>query len=191
MEHLARRLYNAALTQKGSKYASSTETAGCRDHRCISRCWSRDRMRLCREGSPHRSARTWTGGARGCSAGCGSSRRSSSCTDVADPEAVERAAATVEREFGAIDVWVNNAMTSVFAPFWEITPEEFRRATEVTYLGFVYGTMAALKRMRPRDHGTIIQVGSALAYQSIPLQSAYCLLWCKTCHCRFYRFDPN
>jgi short-subunit dehydrogenase len=95
-------------------------------------------------------------------------------TDVADAGHVEQAAARVEEDFGPIDVWVNDAMTTVFAPFWEITPDEFRRATEVTYLGFVYGTMAALKRMRPRDRGTIVQVGSALAYRSIPLQAPYC-----------------
>lgn len=95
-------------------------------------------------------------------------------TDVADPEQCEAAAEEVERTFGPIDVWVNVAFTSVFAPFWEITPAEFRRVTEVTYLGFVYCTMAALKRMRPRDAGTIVQVGSALAYRGIPLQSAYC-----------------
>lgn len=95
-------------------------------------------------------------------------------TDVADAGQVERAAQQVEESFGPIDIWVNNAMTSVFAPFTEIRPEEFRRVTEVTYLGQVYGTMAALKRMLPRNHGTIVQVGSALAYRSIPLQSAYC-----------------
>lgn len=95
-------------------------------------------------------------------------------TDVSDAEAVEAAARQIEEELGPIDIWVNNAMTSVFAPFTEITPEEFRRVTEVDYLGFVYGTMAALKRMMPRDRGTIIQVGSALAYRAIPLQSAYC-----------------
>ncbi len=94
--------------------------------------------------------------------------------DVADAEAVERAAARVEDELGPMDVWVNNAMASVFAPFKEVTAEEFRRATEVTYLGQVHGTMAALKRMLPRDRGTIVQVGSALAYRAIPLQSAYC-----------------
>lgn len=93
--------------------------------------------------------------------------------DVADPEQVERAAERVERELGPIDVWVNNAMVTVFAPFADMTPEEFRRVTEVTYLGFVHGTMAALKRMRPRDHGTIVQVGSAVSYRGIPLQSAY------------------
>ena len=75
---------------------------------------------------------------------------------------------------GPIDIWVNNAMVSVFSPFKQMTAEEFRRVTEVTYLGYVYGTMAALRRMIPRDHGTIVQVGSALAYRSIPLQSAYC-----------------
>jgi NAD(P)-dependent dehydrogenase (short-subunit alcohol dehydrogenase family) len=94
--------------------------------------------------------------------------------DVADFDAVERAAAQAEDRFGPIDVWVNVAFTSVFAPFWEIKPDEFRRVTEVSYLGFVHGTMAALARMRPRDHGTIIQVGSALGYRAIPLQSAYC-----------------
>ncbi len=95
-------------------------------------------------------------------------------TDVADPQQVEAAAEAVEREFGPIDIWVNDAMTSVFSPFKEMTPEEFKRVTEVTYLGFVYGTMSALRRMLPRDRGTIVQVGSALAYRSIPLQSAYC-----------------
>jgi short-subunit dehydrogenase len=94
--------------------------------------------------------------------------------DVADAKAVEAAATRVEEEFGPIKTWVNNAMVSVFSPFKEMTPEEFRRVTEVSYLGFVYGTMAALKRMLPRDRGTIVQVGSALAYRSIPLQSAYC-----------------
>ncbi|HEX3964212.1 MAG TPA: SDR family oxidoreductase [Trebonia sp.] len=95
-------------------------------------------------------------------------------TDVADFQAVERAAEQAETQFGPIDVWVNVAFTSVFAPFWEIKPEEFRRVTEVSYLGFVHGTMVALARMRPRDRGTIIQVGSALSYRAIPLQSAYC-----------------
>src|SRR5579872_5401332 len=95
-------------------------------------------------------------------------------TDVADAKQVQDAAAAVEREFGPIDIWVNNAMTTIFAPFTEITPEEYKRATEVTYLGFVYGTMAALKRMRARDRGIVIQVCSALSYRSIPLQSPYC-----------------
>jgi short-subunit dehydrogenase len=94
--------------------------------------------------------------------------------DVADADQVERAAAQVEKSFGPIDIWVNNAMTSVFAPFKEVSPEEFKRVTEVTYLGVVYGTMAALKRMLPRNQGTIVQVGSALAERSIPLQAAYC-----------------
>jgi NAD(P)-dependent dehydrogenase (short-subunit alcohol dehydrogenase family) len=94
--------------------------------------------------------------------------------DVADFSQVEAAAAATEDVFGPIDVWVNVAFTSVFAPFAEITPEEYRRVTEVTYLGFVHGTMAALGRMRPRDRGVIIQVGSALGERSIPLQSAYC-----------------
>jgi NAD(P)-dependent dehydrogenase (short-subunit alcohol dehydrogenase family) len=95
-------------------------------------------------------------------------------TDVADPDAVETAAAAVEDSLGPIDVWVNVAMATIFAPVDRITPEEFRRATEVTYLGSVYGIMTALKRMRPRNRGTIVQVGSALAYRAIPLQSAYC-----------------
>lgn len=93
--------------------------------------------------------------------------------DVADPRAVEAAAGELEQQ-GAIDVWVNNAMVSVFAPTWEITPDEFRRVTEVTYLGVVYGTLCALSRMRERDRGVIIQVGSALAYRGIPLQGPYC-----------------
>ena len=95
-------------------------------------------------------------------------------TDVADPEQVERAAAVVEDSFGSIDVWVNNAMATIFSPFAEITPAEYRRATEVTYLGYVWGTMAALRRMLPRDRGVIVQVGSALAYRGIPLQAPYC-----------------
>lgn len=95
-------------------------------------------------------------------------------TDVAHAEQVEAAAQKVEDAFGPIGIWVNNAMTSVFSPLKEMTPEEFRRVTEVTYLGAVYGTMCALKRMLPRDRGTIVQVGSALAYRSIPLQAAYC-----------------
>jgi NAD(P)-dependent dehydrogenase (short-subunit alcohol dehydrogenase family) len=94
--------------------------------------------------------------------------------DTSDAQALEDAAERVERELGPIDVWVNDAMTTVFSPIREMTPDEFRRVTEVTYLGFVYGTLAALKRMLPRDRGTIVQVGSALAYRSIPLQSAYC-----------------
>jgi NAD(P)-dependent dehydrogenase (short-subunit alcohol dehydrogenase family) len=94
--------------------------------------------------------------------------------DVADADAVEKAADESERELGPIDVWVNNAMAAVFAPVMETTAEEFRRATEVTYLGSVWGTMAALKRMLPRDRGAIVQVGSALAYRGIPLQAAYC-----------------
>jgi len=94
--------------------------------------------------------------------------------DVADAQAIEQAAETVEQEFGPIDVWINNAMVSVFSPVRMMTPEEYKRVTEVTYLGFVYGTLAALKRMLPRDRGVIIQVGSALAYRGIPLQSAYC-----------------
>jgi short-subunit dehydrogenase len=95
-------------------------------------------------------------------------------TDVAHAEQVEAAAERTERELGPIDVWVNDAMASVFARVWDIEPAEFERVTQVTYLGAVYGTMAALKRMRPRNRGAIVQVGSALAYRGIPLQSAYC-----------------
>jgi NAD(P)-dependent dehydrogenase (short-subunit alcohol dehydrogenase family) len=94
--------------------------------------------------------------------------------DIADSEAVFAAAAHVTERWGAIDVWINNAMVTVFAPLAEITPEEFRRVTEVTYLGFAFGTMAALRHMRPRNAGTIVQVGSALSYRAIPLQTAYC-----------------
>lgn len=95
-------------------------------------------------------------------------------TDIADPEQVEMAAAAVEEAFGPIDIWINNAMVSVLSPVKEMTPDEFKRVTEVTYLGTVYGTLAALRRMLPRNRGVIVQVGSALAYRSIPLQSAYC-----------------
>jgi short-subunit dehydrogenase len=94
--------------------------------------------------------------------------------DVADADAVGSAADAVERQFGPIDIWVNNAMATIFAPVSDISPAEYRRATEVTYLGCVHGTMAALKSMLPRDHGTIVQVGSALAYRAIPLQAPYC-----------------
>jgi NAD(P)-dependent dehydrogenase (short-subunit alcohol dehydrogenase family) len=109
-------------------------------------------------------------------------------TDVADPEQVE-AAAAVDRTFGMVDVWVNNAMVSVFSPVKWMEPAEYRRVTEVTYLGYVYGTLAALRRMLPRDQGAIIQVGSALAYRGIPLQSAYCAAkhaiqgFCDSLHC--------
>ena len=95
-------------------------------------------------------------------------------TDVADADAVEAAAERVENELGPIDVWVNNAMVSVFSPATEMTSQEFQRVTNVTYLGYVWGTLAALRRMRPRNRGVVIQVGSALAYRGIPLQSAYC-----------------
>ena len=95
-------------------------------------------------------------------------------TDVSDADAVENAAANTEQELGTIDVWVNAAMVSVFSPFLKMTSAEFKRVTDVTYLGYVYGTMSALRRMRARNRGTIVQVGSALAYRSIPLQAAYC-----------------
>lgn len=94
--------------------------------------------------------------------------------DVANADAVLAAARTIETELGPIDVWVNNAMATVYSPVVAITPDEFRRVTEVTYLGVVHGTMAALKLMQPRDRGVIVQVGSSLAYRGIPLQSAYC-----------------
>jgi short-subunit dehydrogenase len=94
--------------------------------------------------------------------------------DVSDADAVFAAAGKLEKALGPVDVWVNDAMVTVFSPVSEITPDEFRRVTEVTYLGFVHGTMAALRLMRPRNRGTIVQVGSALAYRGIPLQSAYC-----------------
>jgi short-subunit dehydrogenase len=114
-------------------------------------------------------------------------------TDVANADQVESAAARIEAEFGQIDVWINNAMTSVFSPVKQMSAAEFRRVTEVTYLGYVYGTLAALKRMLPRDRGVIVQVGSALAYRGIPLQAAYCAakhavqgfcdsLWCELLH---------
>ena len=114
-------------------------------------------------------------------------------TDVADADQVESAAAQIEAEFGDIDIWINNAMTSVFSPIKQMTAEEFRRVTEVTYLGYVHGTLAALKRMLPRDRGVIVQVGSALSYRGIPLQAAYCAakhavqgfcdsLWCELLH---------
>jgi NAD(P)-dependent dehydrogenase (short-subunit alcohol dehydrogenase family) len=95
-------------------------------------------------------------------------------TDVADADAVERAAERIERELGPIDIWVNNAFAGIFARFLDVTPEEYERVTAVTYLGQVNGTRSALKRMIPRDRGTIVLVGSALAYRGIPLQSAYC-----------------
>lgn len=95
-------------------------------------------------------------------------------TDVADYDEVERAAQRAEQELGPIGIWVNVAFTNVFSEFWDVTPDEWRRLTDVTYFGYVWGTMAAMKRMRPRDRGTIVQVGSALCYRSIPLQSPYC-----------------
>lgn len=94
--------------------------------------------------------------------------------DVSDSDALFAAADSIQQAFGSIDIWINDAMVTVFSPVWEMTPEEFRRVTEVTYLGVVHGTMAALRHMRPRNRGAIIQIGSALAYRGIPLQSAYC-----------------
>jgi NAD(P)-dependent dehydrogenase (short-subunit alcohol dehydrogenase family) len=104
----------------------------------------------------------------------GGGRAKAYVTDVADPEQVEAAAGSIEDELGPIDVWVNNAMVSVFGPLKKMESKDFKRVTEVTYLGQVYGTQAALKRMLPRNSGTIILIGSALAYRGIPLQSAYC-----------------
>jgi NAD(P)-dependent dehydrogenase (short-subunit alcohol dehydrogenase family) len=95
-------------------------------------------------------------------------------TDVSESDAVDRAATEIEGRFGPIDVWVNNAMVSVFSPVKEMTAADYKRVTEVLYLGFVHGTLSALRRMLPRDRGTIVQIGSALSYRSIPLQSAYC-----------------
>ncbi|MBW4035759.1 MAG: SDR family oxidoreductase, partial [Proteobacteria bacterium] len=94
--------------------------------------------------------------------------------DMADAEAVDHAADTIEAALGPIDIWVNNAMATIFAPVSDITPAEFKRATEATYLGTVHGVMTALRAMKRRDQGTIINVGSALAYRSVPLQSPYC-----------------
>lgn len=117
--------------------------------------------------------------------------------DVANAEQVEAAADKIETELGEIDIWVNNAMTSVFSPIKKMTAEEFRRVTEVTYLGYVYGTLAALKRMLPRDRGVIVQVGSALAYRGIPLQAAYCAAkhaiqgFCDSLRCELLHDNSN
>src|ERR1043165_2846453 len=118
-------------------------------------------------------------------------------TDVANADEVEAAAEKIEAELGEIDIWVNNAMTSVFSPIKKMTAEEFRRVTEVTYLGYVYGTLAALKRMLPRDRGVIVQVGSALAYRGIPLQAAYCAAkhaiqgFCDSLRCELMHDQSN
>lgn len=96
------------------------------------------------------------------------------CLDVSDPDELETAATDIEVELGPIDAWINTAFVGIFSPSWNVSPEEYRRVTEVTYLGYVYGTLVALRRMRPRDDGTIVQVGSALAYRGIPLQAPYC-----------------
>ncbi len=117
--------------------------------------------------------------------------------DVSDAEAVDAAASKVEEEFGPIDIWVNDAMVSVFSPVKEMEASDYKRVTEVLYLGFVHGTQSALKRMLPRDRGTIIQIGSALSYRSIPLQSAYCA--CKhaingftdSLRCELYHDNSN
>jgi NAD(P)-dependent dehydrogenase (short-subunit alcohol dehydrogenase family) len=117
--------------------------------------------------------------------------------DVANPDRVDAAAAQIEAELGEIDIWINNAMTSVFSPVKEMTPEEFRRVTEVTYLGCVHGTLAALERMLPRNRGVIVQVGSALAYRGIPLQAAYCAAkhaiqgFCESLRCELIHDKSN
>ncbi|NAS20801.1 SDR family NAD(P)-dependent oxidoreductase [Herbidospora sp. NEAU-GS84] len=130
-------------------------------------------------GARHAKVALLARGVKGLGAAAGEVRRNGGTpleipVDVSDFAQVDAAASRAKAELGPIDVWVNVAFTSVFAPFAEIRPEEFRRVTEVTYLGYVHGTMAALNRMRPRDRGTVVQVGSALAYRGIPLQSAYC-----------------
>src|SRR5437660_2054682 len=94
--------------------------------------------------------------------------------DVSDHDAVDKAAGEVEKRFGPIDIWINNAMLSVFSPIMEMEPDEYRRVTDVTYLGYVWGTLAALRRLKPRNRGAIVQVGSALAYRGLPLPPAYC-----------------
>ncbi len=117
--------------------------------------------------------------------------------DVSDAAAVDAAASRVEEEFGPIDIWINDAMVSVFSPVKEMEASDYKRVTDVLYLGFVHGTLSALKRMLPRDRGTIIQIGSALAYRSIPLQSAYCA--CKhaingftdSLRCELYHDNSN
>ncbi len=95
-------------------------------------------------------------------------------TDVSDDRQVEQATARIEEALGPIDIWINNAMVSVLSPALKMSADEYRRVTDVTYLGYVYGTLSALRRMVPRDRGVVVQIGSALAYRSIPLQSAYC-----------------
>ena len=111
--------------------------------------------------------------------------------DVADAAQVDAAADELERQLGPIDVWVNNAMATVFAPVADTTPDEFRRATEVTYLGSVWGTMAALRLMRPRDRGVIVQVGSALAYRGIPLQARLLRREARDCRASSSRCAPS
>jgi NAD(P)-dependent dehydrogenase (short-subunit alcohol dehydrogenase family) len=118
-------------------------------------------------------------------------------TDVSDAEAVDRAATQIEQEFGSIDVWVNDAMVSVFSPVKEMEPSDYKRVTDVLYLGFVHGTLAALRRMLPRNRGTIVQIGSALSYRSIPLQSAYCAAkhaingFTDSLRCELFHDDSN
>ena len=172
---------SCTITKEGriKKHATktSTYTRNHRGYRCLRRYWSCYCASICRKRGAHIGLI-----ARG-QAGLESAARDVEAlggkalifpTDVANAEQVELAAAGVEEIFGPIDLWINVAMTSVFSPAIEMTAEDYRRVTEVTYLGYVYGTLAALRRMIPRDKGHIIQIGSALAYRSIPLQSAYC-----------------
>ena len=161
-----------------SRSVVHARTSGADRGRHRSQCWrrARDRRRLRSARLPPRPDRRGRAGLEG-------ARREVEAVggealvcpaDVADAHALIEAADRIAQRFGAIDVWVNNAMATVFGPFQDVTPAEFRRVTEVTYLGQVHGTMAALRHMRPRDAGTIVQVGSALAYRAIPLQAAYC-----------------
>ena len=169
---VVRALPNRPPLRIGDRHAGNR-----RNHRGVGGGRARHGACLCRARGADWADRTRHPGAPGRSGGGRKGRREGAgCCRSTSPiaDAVEAAAESVENQFGPIDIWVNCAMATIFSPFHRISPEEFRRATEVTYLGFVYGTMAALKRMRPRNRGTIVQVGSASAYRAIPLQSAYC-----------------
>ena len=152
---------------------NSTDRSG---DRCLGWCRSGhgaslriSRLRSCTRRTRERRARSRREGCR-----IGGGTRTGDLRDVSEYKEVDAAATLVENELGPIDVWVNDAMTTVFAPSWDIAPDDFRRAVEVTFLGQVWGTMAALARMRTRDRGSIVNIGSALAYMGIPLQAAYC-----------------
>src|SRR6185437_4165272 len=149
--------------------------SGCR-HGGERRCGPRDRARICTARRAGRTDRARSGGATGDLQGCRRARRQGAMcvADVAHAAEVESAASMIEDRLGPIDIWVNNAMVTVVSPVASLVADEVRRVTEVTYLGTVHGTLAALRRMRPRDRGAIVQVGSALAYRAIPLQAAYC-----------------